>query len=174
MRLRLCIFRVYLTGNLIFLVCCAPPTPKLPSTSATNKPVIVPVLSPPPLQTYLPPPYVGYAYLYAFTNFVFWLCSVERMEGSTTFSENRANWGGAIMNVETSSGRYADDDEEEFEIPTITFPDDTVFINNSAEVGHCFFSTSTNIKCVPAPIFIPVFHMVLFEIGNLRLSRIHT
>ena len=42
------------------------------------------------------------------------------------------------MNVETQSGRYADDDEEEFEVPTITFPDDTVFIGNSANVGDYY------------------------------------
>ncbi|CAM9218136.1 unnamed protein product [Laminaria digitata] len=54
------------------------------------------------------------------------------MEGPTTFSNNHANWGGAIMNVETKNGRYADDDVEELRVPTITFPDDTVFINNRA------------------------------------------
>lgn len=39
------------------------------------------------------------------------------------------------MNVETSNGRYADDDAQEVKVPTISYPDDTAFINNSAEVG---------------------------------------
>lgn len=64
-------------------------------------------------------------------------CPPNSMEGPTTFLANSANWGGAIMNVETQNGRYADDDAEEVEVPTISYPDDTVFINNSAQVGHC-------------------------------------
>lgn len=59
------------------------------------------------------------------------------MEGPTAFVANRAHWGGAIMNVETSNGRDADDDVQEVKVPTISYPDDTAFINNSADVSDC-------------------------------------
>ena len=46
--------------------------------------------------------------------------------GSTTFKDNAAYWGGAIYN----NGRDSE--------PTTTFPDDTVFVDNRAEVRATF------------------------------------
>lgn len=52
-----------------------------------------------------------------------------RLKGSTTFQENWAYQGGAI---------YTSDGDEEDGIPAAitTFPDDTVFEGNRAEVGE--------------------------------------
>ena len=54
----------------------------------------------------------------------------NRLTGPTTFSENSAWFGGAIFNKEIP----LDDDEQDYEIPVITFPDDVVFLDNSATV----------------------------------------
>lgn len=58
----------------------------------------------------------------------------NRLTGMTTFSENTAWNGGAIFNREVPAP-YSDDEElEGFEASVITYPDDTVFIDNRAEV----------------------------------------
>eukprot|EP00904_Undaria_pinnatifida_P002910 jgi/Undpi1/1261/HiC_scaffold_109.g14175.m1 len=51
---------------------------------------------------------------------------------TTTFSDNYAYFGGAIYNSATARQPFADDDEE-FEVPTIAYPDDTVFTDNKGE-----------------------------------------
>lgn len=58
----------------------------------------------------------------------------DRLTGMTTFSDNTAWFGGAIFNREVPAP-YSDDEElEDFEASVITYPDDTVFVGNSAEV----------------------------------------
>lgn len=56
------------------------------------------------------------------------------MTGSTTFSENKAWYGGAIFNREVAPSYYDDEELEDFEESVITYPDDTVFTDNKAEV----------------------------------------
>eukprot|EP00752_Nemacystus_decipiens_P009969 g8891.t1 len=46
---------------------------------------------------------------------------VITLTGSTTFKENSAFWGGAIFN------------DDDLPLPTTTFPDDTIFVDNEAE-----------------------------------------
>ena len=48
--------------------------------------------------------------------------------GSTTFRQNYANWGGAIFNAAVPSV-FADEDER-YVIPTMSYPEDTVFEDN--------------------------------------------
>ncbi|CAM9245203.1 unnamed protein product [Ascophyllum nodosum] len=60
--------------------------------------------------------------------------------GSTTFSDNRAWYGGAIFNREIAPPSFDDEEIEGYETPTITFPTDTVFSGNSAECGVDFFN----------------------------------
>eukprot|EP00904_Undaria_pinnatifida_P010188 jgi/Undpi1/629/HiC_scaffold_10.g04093.m1 len=55
---------------------------------------------------------------------------VVTLLGSTTFQQNRGNWGGAIFN-ELEDDR--DDDEPAYQTPVITYPDDTIFLDNYAQ-----------------------------------------
>lgn len=57
-----------------------------------------------------------------------------RLEGSTTFSNNSGGWGGAIFNAKAETEWYP---EEKFtyKMPVISYPDDTVFSGNIANVS---------------------------------------
>lgn len=60
-----------------------------------------------------------------------------RLEGSTTFSNNRAFHGGGIYNS-VYRNSYLTPEEESYTIPTIAYPDDIVFVDNSAEVSSAW------------------------------------
>lgn len=58
-----------------------------------------------------------------------------RLEGDTTFRQNYGNYGGAIFNSAVSSSSVWDaEDGEEYQMPTIDYPADTVFEDNYGEV----------------------------------------
>lgn len=62
----------------------------------------------------------------------------DRLEGSTTFRNNRANRAAGIFNLADLSTFRSDafegDEGREYEVPQISFPEDTVFENNDANV----------------------------------------
>ena len=58
----------------------------------------------------------------------------NRLTGQTTFSNNGAWFGGAIYNRKDAPSYFDDEEIEDYETPVITFPDDTVFIDNTATV----------------------------------------
>ena len=63
-------------------------------------------------------------------------CTADvRLTGTTTFSLNYGNWGGAIFNQVVKSPFFGDEDDKP-RIPTITFPDDTVFEDNYGQVSE--------------------------------------
>lgn len=71
----------------------------------------------------------------------------NRLTGMTAFTENRAWNGGAIFNREVPAP-YDDDEEiEDFEASVITYPNDTVFINNSAEVRAVCSKFCQDVSC---------------------------
>lgn len=73
---------------------------------------------------------------------LFLLC---RLEGAVTFKNNYGFWGGAItIENEEANGYYTENDET-FEQSSITFPDDTVFVDNQSDVSQSFFNTYRNI-----------------------------
>ena len=59
----------------------------------------------------------------------------NRLTGQTTFSNNAAWFGGAIYNRKNISSFFDDEEIEAYEVPIITFPDDTVFADNRAIVS---------------------------------------
>lgn len=63
---------------------------------------------------------------------------LNRLTGSTTFSENNAWYGGAMYNMEIPPSYYDDEELEDYETPVIVYPIDTVFIDNSAEVNPSY------------------------------------
>lgn len=60
-------------------------------------------------------------------------CVCIRLTGSTTFKDNAAYWGGAIYNT-ANFGSGFNGSGSDFPISITSFPDDTVFENNTAEV----------------------------------------
>lgn len=68
-----------------------------------------------------------------------WREFFHRLEGSTTFKNNRAFFGGGIYSIVELSRFGGDNFEEtygrEYRPATITFPGDTVFEDNDADVS---------------------------------------
>ena len=85
--------------------------------------------------------------------------------GSTTFSDNRAWYGGAIFNREIAPPSFDDEEIEGYETPTITFPTDTVFSGNSAEVSTFTCQLSNQNVCRVEQAFIsPRVDRVIFSV----------
>lgn len=56
-----------------------------------------------------------------------------RLEGSTAFTNNSGGWGGAIFNAKAETDWYPEK-KFRYKMPVITYPDDTVFSGNIANV----------------------------------------
>lgn len=60
--------------------------------------------------------------------------ATNRLEGATSFTNNWAYVGGSIFNQETETSYFELYGDGDYTAPTITYPDDTVFEGNEAEV----------------------------------------
>lgn len=60
-----------------------------------------------------------------------------RLEGSTAFTNNRADFAGAVLNVgiHRDPESFVETEGRVYKTPTITYPDGTVFQNNTANVS---------------------------------------
>lgn len=75
----------------------------------------------------------------------------HRFEGPTAFTSNRANLAGAIFNRVEIYEKY--DEGEDYQIPVITYPDNTVFEGNIANVSsELRFSRKATFSPSPVPL----------------------
>lgn len=58
----------------------------------------------------------------------------DRLKGSTTFRQNYGNYGGAIFNQAVSHPFNSLEDDADYDIPVIVYPEDTVFEDNYGQV----------------------------------------
>lgn len=76
-------------------------------------------------------------------------CFFHRLEGSTTFKNNRAFFAAGIYSLAELNTFSSDNFEEiygrEYRPATITFPEDTVFEDNDADVSleRCIMASQT-------------------------------
>ncbi|CAB1113980.1 unnamed protein product [Ectocarpus sp. CCAP 1310/34] len=71
---------------------------------------------------------------------------IVKLTGSTTFRQNYGNWGGAVFNSAVPNAYFTAEDES-YVMPTISYPEDTIFEDNDAQYCNDFASDFDEETC---------------------------